>query len=122
MKTKIAVRALALLLLSPLVFGAGGKLFTWTPPTERIDATPLPDSEIDSYKIYCDGDANAIWTQTNQPGPDEQWQAPDGTFALGSHSCHATTIDTGGLESDPSNTVNFTVSPERPKAPIFAVQ
>ena len=118
------IRILALLLLSSLVFAQGSvqKTFTWTPPTERVDNTPLPDNEIASYKIYCDGAPAAIWTQTNQPGADERWEAPAGSFALGAHNCHATTVDTGGRESDPSNVVPFTVTLANPKPPVFVLQ
>jgi len=120
----VLIRVVALLLLSSLVFAQGSvqKTFTWTPPTEREDNTPLPDSEIASYKIYCDGDSTPIWTQTNQPGADERWEAPAGSFALGAHNCHATTVDTGGLESGPSNVVPFTVTLANPKPPVFVLQ
>ncbi len=117
------IRILALLLVSSLVLAqTPGKTFTWTPPTEREDNTPLADSEIASYSIYCDGSATPIWTQTNQPGADEIWASPAGTFALGDHSCHATTIDTGGRESGPSNAVPFSVTLANPKAPVFVLQ
>jgi len=118
------IRVVALLLLSSLVFAQGTvqKTFTWTPPTEREDGTALPDIEIASYKIYCDGAPAPIWTQTNQPGADERWEAPAGSFALGPHNCHATTVDTGGLESGPSNTVPFTVTLANPKPPVFVLQ
>lgn len=122
------IRVLALLLLSSLVLAqAPGKTFTWEPPTEREpDSTgfsaPLADSEIASYSIYCDGSATPIWTQPNQPGDDETWAAPAGTFALGPHSCHATTIDTGGRESGPSNVVPFTVTLANPRPPVFVLQ
>lgn len=123
------IRIVALLLLSSLVFAQGSvqKTFTWEPPTEREPdengiSVPLPDSEIASYNIYCDGVSAAIWQQTNQPGDDERWEAPAGSFALGAHSCHATTVDTGGRESDPSNVVPFTVTLANPKPPVFVLQ
>jgi hypothetical protein len=123
------IRIVALLLLSSLVFAQAPvqKTFTWIPPTEREPdangfSAPLPDDEIASYKIYCDGVSAPIWEQTNQPGADERWEAPAGSFALGSHSCHATTIDTGGRESGPSNTVHFTVTLANPKPPVFVLQ
>jgi len=123
-------KLLALLLITPLVFAqvAPQKVFTWTPPTEREPdpdtgvSAPLPDSEIASYNIYCDTDPAPIWQQTNQPGADERWEAPAGSFALGTHNCHATTVDTGGRESDPSNVVNFTVTLANPKPPVFVLQ
>lgn len=113
---------LGALLVAPLVFAVDGKLFTWIPPTEREDATPLPESEIASYNIYCDGDPAPVFTQSHIPSGNQTWQSHRTDFALGVHSCHATTVDTGGLESDPSNIVNFTVTPERPLPPVFAVQ
>jgi hypothetical protein len=119
---KYFLRVVALLLLSSVVFGIGGKTFTWQPPTQRMDGTALPQTEIREYKIYCDGDPAPVWTQENVPLNTDTWVAPDGTFALGTHVCFATTVDTTGQESDPSNTVNFTVTPERPNAPVFAVQ
>ena len=123
----LAKLVIVLLLVSPLVFAVGGKTFTWIPPTEREpDAAgvvePLPNVEIEEYRIYCDGDAVPVWTQTNQPVDTDSWIAPNGTFALGTHVCQATAVDTEGQESDRSNSVNFTVSLERPKAPTLVVQ
>jgi len=119
---KNIIRIIALLSLSTVVFALGGKTFTWNSPTEREDSSPLPDNEIAAFNIYCDGDLVPIWTQTNEPNDLDQWIAPDNTFALGTHVCYATTLDTGGLESDPSNAINFTVTPAKPKPPVFAVQ
>jgi len=117
------IRILVLLLLSPLVFALGEKTFNWEPPTEREDATPLDNADIQEYRIYCDGDLTTpIHVQPNEPLNTDTWQAPAETFALGTHDCVATAVDTGGKESLVSNTVNFTVSLARPKAPIFAVQ
>lgn len=113
---------LGLILVSPLTFAVGEKLFSWEPPTERVDGTALPEVEIDRYRIYCDGNPTFVWEQTHVPTGMQTWQAPANTFALGSHNCHATTIDTEGQESDPSNVVNFIVLPARPKAPILVVQ
>ncbi len=125
----MTIRILALLLLSSLVFAQGSvqKTFTWVAPTEREPdengfSAPLPNDEIASYNIYCDGNATPIWQHTNAPNVDERWEAPAGSFALGSHSCHATTVDTGGRESDPSNTVPFTVTLANPKPPVFVLQ
>ena len=122
MKSFIKILIISLIVCSPLTFAVGEKLFTWTPPTERVDNTPMPESEIDRYNIYCDGDPTPVWTQSHMPSGNQTWQAPPGTFALGAHQCYATTVDTEGQESDPSNTVNFTVSPERPKPPTLVVQ
>lgn len=125
---KSLIRLLALLAVSTLVFAAGGKTFTWEPPTEREPdpvsgfSEPLPNGEIAEYRIYCDGSLTPVHTQPNEPLNTDTWEAPDGTFGTGPHNCVATAVDTEGAESDVSNAVNFTVSQERPKAPIFAVQ
>ena len=117
---KYVIRVLALLALSPVVFAVGGKTFTWTDPTQREDSTP--ESEISAFRIYCDGvTAPVVETPNNPNDTNGTWDAPDGTFALGSHVCYATTIDTLGQESAASNTVNFTVTPAAPKPPVFAI-
>lgn len=116
-------KILALFLLSSLAFAVGGKTFTWIPPVERMDQSALPQAEIAAYRIYCDGNLiTPVHIQPNVPLDTDTWAAPDGTFSLGIHTCHATTIDTEGQESDPSNIVNFTVRSARPNPPIFAVQ
>ena len=122
------LRVLALLCLSSLVFAASTKTFTWVAPTEREPdpvsgfEAPLPQAEIAEYRFYCDGATDPVHVQPNVPLNTDTWVAQGGTFANGSHSCQATTVDTEGQESDRSNTVNFTVSPERPKAPTLVVQ
>lgn len=119
---KLLVRALALLCLSTLVFAATPKTFSWTPPTEYEDETPLPQGEIESYNIYCDGAEVPIWNQPNEPLGTDTWTAPNDQFALGIHVCTATAVATNGEESVRSNAVNFTVVAPRPKAPALAVQ
>jgi hypothetical protein len=59
----------------------------------------------------------------NVPLNTDTYQAAPGTFSTGTHSCVAFTVTTEGVRSGPSNTVNFTVEPGVPGAPInFAVQ
>lgn len=112
---------LCLLLCSPLVFAVGEKTFTFTPPTQYEDGSPLPQSAIASYDIECDGSilANVL----NVPLNTDVYQAPAGTFATGTHICQAFTLTTEGVRSGPSNSVNFTVLAGVPSPPIdFAVQ
>lgn len=117
---RTALITLALVLLSPLVFAIGEKTFDWTPPTEYVDATPLPQSEIASYDIECDG---ALLTNVpNAPLDTDQYIAPPGTFATGDHSCVAYTITTEGVRSDASNPVNFTVAAGKPNPPVLVIQ
>jgi len=122
---------IALLFVSPLVFAIGEKTFEFTPPTEYertqyqinngLPATPLPQSAIASYDIECDG--SLLVNLPNVPLNTDSYEAPPGTFATGDHSCVAFTVTTGGVRSGPSNTVNFSVAPGLPGAPInFVVQ
>ena len=116
MNKKLATTAL--LLLSTLVFAYGQKTFNWTPPTQNTDGSPLPDAEIGSYNIYCDG--NLIGTVTNT-GNTSSWQTPVGTFPPGDYTCTATAINTAGIESAQSNAVNFTVAASVPNPPVLSV-
>ncbi len=43
--------------------------------------------------------------------------SPVGMFPAGDHFCAITAVDTQGLESDLSNTANFTVAASPPAAP-----
>lgn len=115
-------RLLVLIFLLPLTVTVAQKTFVWTPPTEREDTTPLPDAEIASYNIYCDGLPDPIWNQNHEPTNEQRWISPPGTFARGYHECYATTVDTDSQESGPSNTVNFIVAPPPPAAPVLVVQ
>ena len=118
---KYARLLLALLFVSPLVFAIGEKTFTFTPPTQYEDGTPLPQSKIGSYDIMCDG--QLLVNFPNVPINTDTYQAPAGTFATGTHVCVAHTVTTEGIRSAPSNSVNFTVEPGVPSAPInFVVQ
>lgn len=110
----------ALLCLSTLVFAIGEKTFNWTPPTQYVDSTPLAPVDIASYDIECDG--TLLVNVPNAPLDTDTYQAPSGTFSVGSHDCQAFTITVDGERSGPSNTVNFTVAPGIPKPPVFAVQ
>ena len=115
-------RLLLILLLMPLTFAwaVGEKTFTWTPPTQYDDGSALPQSEIASYDIECDG--GLLVNVPNVPLDTDTYQAPPGTFSVGTHECVAFTVSTDGVRSIASNPVNFTVAPGTPNPPIFAVQ
>lgn len=120
---------LCLLLVSPLVFAVGDKTFDWTPPDEYVKTqdqidnglpgSPLPQTAIASYDIECDG--ALLQNVPNTPLNTDTYQAPDGTFAVGVHSCVAFTVTILGVRSGPSNTVNFTVAPGVPNPPVLFV-
>lgn len=112
---------LCLLLISPLVLALGEKTFTFTPPTQYEDGTPLPQNAIASYDIECNG--SFLANLPNVPLNTDTYQAQAGTFPTGIHICQAFTVTTEGVRSGPSNSVNFTVEPGVPSPPVnFAVQ
>lgn len=83
--------------------------FNYTRATQRVDGSPLLESEIQSTRLYCDGVMIA-----EEPGADQDFQVDLG---VGSHTCHATHVDTNDQESDPSNIVVKVVNPARPNPP-----
>jgi hypothetical protein len=109
-----------LLVSSPVVFAYQNKTFLWQPPTQNTDGSPLLDSEIAAYNIFCKETAASaptlLGTVTNT-GNTTQWTSPDGSLPPGTYDCHATTIRNDGVESGDSNTVNFTVPASTPEPP-----
>jgi hypothetical protein len=119
MKRALTRLAVLLLVSSPVVFAYQNKTFLWTPPTQYEDGSPLIDSEITGYNIFCKESAAAsptlLGTVTNTGGTT-QWTSPDGSLPPGTYDCHATTL-TADSESQASNTVNFTVPQAQPDPP-----
>lgn len=106
---------ITVLLLLALPAGTLAEItLAWKAPLERADGSAITNQEIEGYNIYCDGDTAPTHSQENTPTRDEKWEVPDSLFSPGDHSCYATTVDTGGLESVPSNSVLFTVAPQEP--------
>ena len=111
------MKHLILLLLSFNVYADEVKTFSWTVPTEYTNALPLPDNEISSYMIICDdGGGMAFLASVANTGATNTYQQ---VLATGSYTCFVRTIATNGLESAPSNTVNFTVGVSTPNAPTL---
>lgn len=100
------------LLASGFAYAQAAKTFSWTPPTEYDDGTVLPDSDIASYNLTCNG--TLLANIPNSGGTDTY---VSGTLAPGDYSCSATTVAANGQESLASNTANFTVDPLVPGAP-----
>ena len=98
------------------------KTFTWIAPTERVDGTPLPGSELTRYELGCGS------TPTEPPSVYAQWAITDPlivtrveSFAPGLWYCVLLVyaVDTNGeLASDWSNQVFFSISMPRPKPPV----
>lgn len=96
------------------------KTFTGTAPTARSDGTPLPAGEVDSFNLYVNYDGNIekisgveLIDDSNTPEWDGSFTKPVEIDAIGvgTYSYHMTTVDTGGRESLPSNTVTMEVLP-----------
>lgn len=105
---------LLLLIASPVLFAYQNKTFTWTPPTQNTDGSPLLDAAIASYNIFCNG--SLLGTVTNT-GNTQQWTSPNGSLPPGTYDCYATTVRIDQVESDSSNTINFLVPPSTPGEP-----
>ena len=90
---------------------AASVTFTYTPATEYVDGTPMPLSDIDFTRLYCDGSMVA-----------EEAGADGGFFVVlgfGTHNCHATHVVIGASveESAPSNVVVKVVAVPQPGSP-----
>lgn len=117
---------LALLLFpaAALAFYPGGEpdQFFWTPPTERVDGSPLdPYTEIGAYILRCTKDGTPTFNQTIGTGAQNAWQVPQGTFGPGTWVCQLYAQDKEARTSDGSGAVEFLVSEYKfivaPKAP-----
>lgn len=119
-KTPANPGALAWLLALPLAFAlmtaqAEQKTVTITPASDRIDESPLPQSEIAGHLIECSLDGGE-YTELDTLDMPTLVQMYD--FAPGQWVCRAWTVDTGGLRSqEASVSMSFTTAPALPKAP-----
>lgn len=96
-------------------------LFTWTPPSEFTDGSPLdPATDLQYYEIRCTGPQPV----TLQVSPDaDQLQTIRGTFAVGSYECAMVSVAKDGRESAPSAPVFFDVPAPVPTTVIdFSVE
>ncbi len=85
--------------------------FSYVRATLRTDGSALALADIAETKLYCDG-----VLVTTEAGADQNISA---NLTIGSHTCHATHVDTAGQESDASNIVLRVVNPARPNPPIL---
>lgn len=116
---KYLIRAIAVVLVLTLTVQiqshsrADTYTLSWTPPTEYENNTPLPEQDLDYYTLYIDDEPVIeldviIGTWTTDITIDEE-----GTYVI---SLTVTAIN--GQESRRSGTVNFTVGPRIPGAPM----
>jgi hypothetical protein len=98
-----------LLLLFPANAFGHDFLFSWGDPTQRTNGTALnPDTEIQSYRMRCEGPENAERivdrSATSSTGTNaRQYNWADAVSTSGVYQCKMTAIDTGERESDWSN-------------------
>ena len=85
---------LTLLWLSPFMALADTATFTFTPPTEREDNTPLPTSDIGGYNVFLN---NVPVDAINPLLPAATGFTLD--LPSGVHTVTVTTMDTDGRES-----------------------
>ena len=92
---------------------AGTVGFEYTPATEYIDGTPMPLSDIDFTRLYCDGAMVA-----EEAGADGNFSV---LLGLGSHECYATHVVEAATtpESEPSNIVTKVVAAVQPDPPVL---
>ena len=109
-KTWIIGILMALGLISGAVMAATVN-FTYDPATEYTDGTPMPLTDIDFTRLYCNGVHVA-----EEPGADGGLSV---VLGFGTHDCYATHVvlmaDTP--ESTPSANVIKVVSPTQPNPP-----
>lgn len=85
---------------------------TWDPPTQRVDGSNLPPSEIREYNIYV----NASYHSTVD---GQETTAGVVVNGAGNYCINVTTVDQDGRESVFSNEKCITIEVTNPKAPVL---
>lgn len=98
-----------------------GSTLTWTPPTSRVDGTPLdPATELSFYKLWC-GDKETRIPATSEPNTTYEFSREEILPGYGSYECRMEAFDTSNppLWSEPSNavTISWEETPQPPRAP-----
>lgn len=100
--------ALVGLLLAGLV---SASTINWEHPTERVDGSPLSVEEIAGYEIYC----NDELVSGDSPVTGTSWETS--VLEPGTYQCTARTVDTDGLRSSHSQSIEVIVDEEALPAP-----
>lgn len=103
------------MLLVPVSVFAGTASLSWTAPTQYEDGTPLPTSEIQSYKIYY-GTASKVYSSSISVTPTTLSYVVS-NLSNGTYYFAITTVATNGAESAYSNEATKLVQTKRPKSP-----
>jgi hypothetical protein len=108
----------ALVLLALLVFQIEAQtvpsayILSWIPGLEYTDGTPLDESSIQHYPLYCDGSFVA-----NIPNDfTRQFYIDVGLLGAGDHTCGISEV-VDGIESIMSDTVTFPLGRRTPGRP-----
>lgn len=106
---KRVILVLLVLLISAPLWAAVTKDVTWLAPNARVNGDPLPAGEIAGYDLECvrAGTGEVVYA-TGIPASASTHTTAE-VFDDGNFACRMRTLDTGGLVSDWSADVNFTV-------------
>lgn len=111
------MRLILLALVALLAMPAMAETLSWTPPTDRVDGTPLdPMTEIAEYRLDCGGVVTSI-ESTVEAGHQYEVRKHEVLPDYGSHECVLMAVDTDGLVSEPSNAVIIEWQKTAPRAP-----
>jgi hypothetical protein len=110
---RVLLRASAILLVLSLTVQADDFTISWLPPTQYTDGTPLLEQELDFYTLYINGTG-----VVNLDVILGTWTANVTITEPGTHVLALTVTANNGVESNLSDTVNFTVGPRTPMAPV----
>ena len=130
------MRTVLAILAAALFFGAvqaqESLRLEFTPPTTRVDGTPLdPATELDTYTVYCRAQASdAAWPDSGYTFPAQEPAGEHETTyetllgERGRYECAMTVTDTDGRESDRSESVEFAwlSQPEAPTSVIIVTE
>jgi len=110
MKTLIA------LIVALFSVAAVAETLTWTPPTTRVDGTPLiPETELAPYELVC-GEVTTTIPATGEQDQSYQVRKHEILPGYGETGCYMIAVDTDGLKSEPSETVYLTWEKGAPSA------
>lgn len=87
----------------------GPPLFSWDPPTERVDGSALPNGDIRGYGLKCGTPRSLVTTIDNQPLNRSAYQGTSQQFPPGDYECVLDTRTIDGGRSVNSNAETFRV-------------
>lgn len=103
-----------LMIMSSMAFAT---TLSWEAPTTRVDGVALDISELSHYNLYC-GDLGVV-TKIPATTPTGEYEVPKMELFpdYGMYTCNMTAVDTEGLESMPSNSVDIFWDAVNPSSP-----